>query len=83
MKIESASATSCLTEPTEDDIRAYAYHLYEQSNCAPGRDLDNWQEAIACLKAAVPADASHGRLHRHLGAPIHPAAQPTALVPTA
>lgn len=56
-------------EPSEDDIRAYAYHLYEQSNCAPGRDLENWWEAIACLNANIPAHRSHGRLYHHLNRP--------------
>jgi hypothetical protein len=38
-------------EPGEEDIREYAYHLYVQSGCAPGRDLANWTEARACLMA--------------------------------
>jgi Protein of unknown function (DUF2934) len=38
-------------EPSEDDIRDYACHLYEQSGCIPGRDLDNWLEARECLRA--------------------------------
>ena len=36
---------------TDDDIRSYAYHLYEQSGRAPNRDLENWLEAKACLLA--------------------------------
>lgn len=51
---------------TEDDIRSYAEHLYEQSGCIPGRDLDNWLEAKACLQANVPREQSHRRLHEHL-----------------
>lgn len=31
--------------PTDDEIRVYAYHLYELSNREPGRDLANWLEA--------------------------------------
>lgn len=80
MKIESASAPSFLTEPSQDDIRAYAFHLYEQGDGAPGHDLDNWFEATACLKAAIPADSSHSRLHRHIGASIRPAAHEPALI---
>ncbi len=54
-----------LPMPSEDDIRAYAYHLYQQSNCAEGRDLDNWLEATACLKANVPPHEAGTRLHRY------------------
>lgn len=50
-------------EPTEDDIRDYAYHLYEQSGCIPGRDIDNWLEARACLLANIPTGHVHRRLH--------------------
>jgi hypothetical protein len=52
--------------PGEDDIREYAYHLYVQSGCVPGRDLENWLEARACLMASIPRQHSHGRLHRHM-----------------
>jgi hypothetical protein len=53
------------TDPEhEDDIRDYAYHLYVQSGCIPGRDLDNWLEAKACLSACVPISESHTRLQR-------------------
>lgn len=52
--------------PCDEQIRAYAYHLYEQSNCAPGRDVENWLEAAACLRANIPARESGMRLHRHL-----------------
>src|SRR5260221_2240841 len=64
-------------ELTDDEIRDYAYHLYEQSGRIPDRDLDNWLEAKACLLACVPPHASHQRLHRHLNSPSpanHPAA---------
>lgn len=37
-------------EPTDEEIRDYAYHLYEQSGCLPGRDLENWIEARDCLR---------------------------------
>jgi hypothetical protein len=53
-------------EVTEEDIRAYAYHLYEQSGRTPDRDTDNWLEAEACLRANIPAHSSHLRLHHHL-----------------
>jgi hypothetical protein len=50
----------------EDDIRDYAYHLYVQSGSVPGRDLDNWLEAQACLSAFIPQSQSNARLHHHL-----------------
>ena len=51
---------------TENDIREYAYHLYCQGGCVPGREVDNWLEAEACLCAEIPQKHSHQRLHRHL-----------------
>lgn len=55
-------------DPIEDDIRAYAYHLYEQSGCLPGHDLDNWLEAKACILAHIPRQETHNRLRHHLAA---------------
>jgi len=52
-------------EPSEDEVRDYAYHLYEQGNRAPGHDVENWLEALACLKAHIPEHASHSRLYRY------------------
>lgn len=53
-----------LSKPSEDEIRDYAYHLYQRSNCAPGQDLGNWLEAIACLNAKIPPHQSGTRLHQ-------------------
>lgn len=61
--------TPILPAPTDDEIRSYAYHLYQQSGCRRDRDMDNWLEATACLKANIPADRSGMRLHRHLSCP--------------
>jgi hypothetical protein len=41
-------------QPSEQEISDYAFHLYQQSNCEPGRDLDNWHEATAALMANLP-----------------------------
>lgn len=65
--------TKIITAPavpsfTDDDIRAYAEHLYEQSGRIPGRDLDNWLEAKACLEANIPRNESHRRLQHHITA---------------
>lgn len=65
MKKASKSSLPAPREPTEDEIRDYAYHLYEQSGCVPGHDLDNWLEAKACLEANIPRQHAHARLHRH------------------
>jgi len=65
MKNISTSSPVC-SQPSDDEIRDYAYHLYQQSTCAPGHDLDNWLEATACLKANIPAHQSGTRLHRHV-----------------
>jgi hypothetical protein len=64
MRKNSIPATAIV--PSEDDIREYAYHLYFQNGSVPGRDLDNWLEARACLCACIPPDQSRTRLHHHL-----------------
>ena len=55
-----------LDHPSENEIRDYAYLLYEQNNRIPGRDLENWMEAKACLIARIPAQASHMRLQHFI-----------------
>lgn len=67
MKTKTASSPASV-EPLEDDIRAYAYHLYEQSGCAPDHDLDNWLEAKACILSNIPRQHTHSRLRHHLAA---------------
>ena len=52
-------------EPDENLIRDYARHLYEQSGCVPGRDLDNWLEAERTLTAALQRSAQN-RIRRDL-----------------
>jgi hypothetical protein len=66
--MKHVSNSDSLPDPvlSEDDIGQYAYHLYCQSGCIAGRDLDNWLEAEACLRAHIPKEDSHLRLHRHL-----------------
>jgi len=54
-----------LRDSSEENIRDYAYHLYVQSGCIPGRDSDNWFEAEACIRANIPKAESHTRLRRH------------------
>ena len=46
-------------EPTDDDIRAYAYDLYEQRGRDPGHDLDDWLEARAYLQSLSKPHRSH------------------------
>lgn len=41
---------SPIPEPTELEIQRAAYHLYVESGCTPGRDLDNWLAAKELLK---------------------------------
>ena len=61
--------TLTLSAPSEEDIRTYAYHLYQQGNSLPGHDLENWLEATACLKANIPSHRSVTRLHEHVNGP--------------
>ena len=62
MRLEAAFRRA----PTYEEIREYAYHLYEQGGRLSGHDLDNWLEAEACLSANIPRIHSRTRLHRHL-----------------
>ena len=70
---------TALYAPSDDEIRGYAFHLYEQSGCVPGHDLDHWLEATACLQANIPAAQSHHRLHHH----VHGAAVAAVFTPAA
>lgn len=64
MKTKYARSPIRIEPVSDDDIRDYAYHLYLLSGCVPGRDLDNWLEAKACLSARIPKAESHTRLQR-------------------
>ncbi len=52
-------------QPSEDEIRDYANHLYVQRGAANGHDRDDWLEAEACLRADIPKEASRTRMHHH------------------
>ena len=65
MKNKSKTTVAPIRPPTEDEIRDYAYHLYQQNGCVPGHDDENWLEAKACLEANIPKQHARGRLHRH------------------
>ncbi len=83
MKTAASSAADCAdSSPCEELVRDYAYHLYEQSNRVPGRDLENWLEASACLRARIPTQESGERLHRHMAINGY-AASPSALAAVA
>jgi hypothetical protein len=62
----AAKPHSAAPKPTEGEIRAFAYQLYIQSGCIPGRDLENWQEAEARLgsMAQTPKAPPRGHLNR-------------------
>lgn len=64
--------STVISAPTEAAIRDYAYHLYEQSGCVPGRDLDNWLEASAALHAHQTPPSGH----------VQPGAEPAFGVPS-
>ena len=49
--------------PSEDEIRARARLLYEQSGRVPNRDIENWLEAKARLEAADPPQPAPPRRH--------------------
>ena len=64
--MKTKSPTTVSPAFTEEDIRSYAEHLWDQGGRVPGRDLDNWLEAKACLESCVPRHQSHRRLHEHV-----------------
>lgn len=43
--------TKSFTEPTQDEIAAYAYKLWEAEGRPDGRDIDHWLQAKAHLTA--------------------------------
>ena len=60
----SASQTSAIApQPSDDEIRDYASHLYIQRGSLNGHDCDDWLEAEACLRANIPKESSRTRLH--------------------
>jgi hypothetical protein len=65
MSTKSPHTSASAATLNEDEIRDYAYHLYDQSGFAAGRDLDNWLEAKACLSSGIPKAESHIRLHQN------------------
>ena len=65
MSTKSPHTSASSASPNEDEIRDYAYHLYDQSGFAAGRDLDNWLEAKACLSSGIPKSESPLRLHQN------------------
>lgn len=69
LKSASTRSTAPHQDPSEDVVRDYAYHLYQQGSCAPGHDVADWLEATACLKANIPAQSSRSRLHQHVNGP--------------
>jgi|GEM_PF-5856454 hypothetical protein len=49
---------------SDEVIRDYAYHLYEQSGCIFGRESEDWLEAKTCLELNVPKNYSRSRLYK-------------------
>ncbi len=52
-------------QPSDDEIRDYANHLYVQRGSVHGHDTDDWQEAKACLCANIPKESLRTRMHHH------------------
>ena len=56
---------AALPQPSEEEIRDYANHLFVQRGSVHGHDSDDWLEAEACLGANIPKESSRTRLHLH------------------
>ena len=44
--------------PTQEQIAARAYEIWQQSGCVPGRDAENWAQAERELSAGCAAQES-------------------------
>jgi hypothetical protein len=60
-KSTKSSARTSASEPADEDIRNYAYRLFEQRGGEPGHDIDDWLEARAWLRSSVPGKRAHVR----------------------
>lgn len=49
----------------ENEIRDYAFHLYEEGGHRHGLDVEYWHEARACLNANIPKESARMRMHHH------------------
>ena len=65
MIAKTMSPPSIVTQPSEDEIRAYANHLFVQHGSVDGHDCEDWLEAEACLRASIPQESSRTRMHHH------------------
>ena len=61
----SGQLPAILPQPSEDEIRDYANHLYVQHGSVNGHGGDDWLEAEACLRAGIPKESTRTRLHHH------------------
>ncbi len=55
-----------MKNPTEEQIRTYAYELYVKSGCKPGRELKNWLDAERELKQMPERDDAEAIWERKL-----------------
>ena len=61
----SKQLSATAPQPSEDEIRDYANHLYVQRGTVNGHDCDDWLEAEACLSASIPKESSRTRMHHY------------------
>lgn len=61
----STQLSATAPQPSEDEIRNYANHLYVQRGSVNGHECDDWLEAEACLGASIPKESSRTRMHHH------------------
>lgn len=65
MTSQPTQLSATAPQPSEDEIRDYANHLYVQHGSLNGHDCDDWLEAEACLRASIPKESSRTRMHHH------------------
>ena len=63
--LPSKQSSATTPQPSEDEIRDYANHLYVQRGSLNGHDCDDWLEAKAYLSANISMESSRTRMHHH------------------
>jgi len=58
--------------PSHEEIAARAYHIYEERDCEPGHEIDDWLQAeyellqlpVSKIAELEPTGGEKGRTHR-------------------
>jgi hypothetical protein len=62
---KTTKSPAAAPQPSENEIRDYANHLFVQHGSVDGHECEDWLEAEACLRAGIPMSSTRTRLHHH------------------